>query len=229
MKNITILFIALSFFLVHWAQAQKNIESKVEVTLKDGALLKGELLRYWFGPFKGEQNKSFTIIDDNGNKEKLTADNILRVRFLNDPEASVFETSEVAVPALFDSRRTLKWILGISGRSEHATVYWWNYLNSNETHFAGTSATPNITLHSTGAAVCYGIKIEGSDVVYPFYYPGNGDLNFSVMTAHLQKSNPQWISYLKTYLKKNKAVKKQLKENPVFMLDIYESFIATSK
>lgn len=226
MRKLSIILAVLLSLFAYSAQAKNDPESKVEITLKEtGDVLKGEMHDFWYGPFKKEQNKSFTIIDDSGNKVKLTADDVSTVNFVNDPEASQFEASNIAMPGLSDSKRILHWMLGISDRSEHATVYWWNYLNSNDVHFGSTGTMPGTWWIRTEKAVCYGLKIEGSDVVYPFYYPGNGGLNFAVMNLHLKNSNPQWVAYLKEYLKKNKGAKKQLKANPGYMLDIYESFI----
>lgn len=229
MKKLTITLALLLAPLAITIQAKSDPEAKVEITLKeDGKTITGEITNFWYGPFKLEQNRNFTIIDDQGNKIKLTADDVTTITFINDTTASLFETAPVAVPSLADSRRVLNWIVGISARSEHATVYWWNYFNQNETRLGGMASGTTIILNKSGKSICYGIKIKGSDTVYPFYYPGNGGLNLSVMNAHLKNTNPQWTTYLKDHLRDNKEAKKQLKQNPDHILTIYEDYLTTT-
>ncbi|MDE6490568.1 MAG: hypothetical protein K2L49_05350 [Muribaculaceae bacterium] len=220
-KQICILLMAIIAIAATPVKAEDHM---AEITLNSGETMSGKIKKWWFGPFKTSVNTDMSVMDADGVEHKYNAADISS--FVMDGD-QIFETSYIAIPALFKSGRILHWILGVEKKSDNAVIYWHNSYTSNSTRTAGTGSMPSRHTYSTGIVTTYSFKCAGDSIAYPFYFPGNGDVNFAIFNAHLKKTQPELVEYVKNYFKEHKQAKKELKDNPSLMLDIYDEYLLT--
>lgn len=220
-KQITILFLV---FLTIAASTVMAEDHMAEVILNSGETVSGKIKKWWFGPFKTSVNTDMSIVDTEGTEHKYNAADIAGFTIDGD---QMFETSYIAIPAAFKPKRILNWILGVEKKSDNAVIYWHNSYTSNSSRTAGTGSMPSRKTYSTSIVTTYSIKYAGDSIAYPFYFHGNGEVNLAIFNAHLGKTNPDLVKFVKDYFKKNKQAKKELQENPSLMLDIYDEYLST--
>lgn len=227
-KQLSRFVVALIAGMLICLQTSAKDVTKVTVTLKGGQKVSGVMKSYWFGSLKKAQNENFSIVKTDGETMKFNAKDIEKVVLKDEPADGgerTFESCDVAVPVVTNPNRVLTWILGLVKTSTHAKIYWYNALVQNTSYGGGAAGIPGRLTYSAERGTVFCIKFHDNPTAYPFYYPGDGDFNISVMTHHLKKRNPELGAYMKDYFKKNRQMKKEIEKQPERMLDVYEAFL----
>lgn len=230
MNKLLILALTMCMIVCSGADAYAKNENKenddrVEVTLKDGTVIKGMVTSYWTKMRMKGFNQKVGVKSDDGRDWDLTAEDIDSLYFPLRPDDQVktFVTSYVAMPSLRSKDKVTEIILGRFGRSEHAQVL--GYSAWTDVHY-GNKVRREMVINSC-------IKMDGDTIAYPYYYPYNGNFNTGVLKYHMKnlKKNPEWAEFFEAYFKDkaHKQLKKDLSKNPNLFLNVYEEFVNQSK
>lgn len=207
------------------AQAKKPKDQEfrhVIVTLATGEQVDGYLTSNWHADaslfqFKKE-NFSFKLAPSPDSKEttRYTADEVTSVEYVerteDAPDGIRWESHPIAAPGISDRYRTMRRLVCHYKTGENATVYWWKTWD----------VTTNAKGQTRRLITVYGIRFHDDEIVYPY------SLATSVL---LKDKKPGLKEFAKDWYKgpEGKERKKADKEDPAWMLAMYDAYLAAQK
>lgn len=219
---LTAVVLALCSFQAAEARNDEDQNSRhIIVTLNSGEKVEGYLHRGWQAEssvFKKE-NYSFKmkLSPDDDETIDYTADDVKDVEYTetteNNPDGIRWESRPLAAPSLTDRYRTLQRLLCVYKGNENATIYWWKLWVSTGQNMA-----------SRRIATFYGIRFHNDPegIVY----------NYGLVSSKLMdKKYPGLKDFCLKWFKgpEGKARKKEAKENELWILDMYDAYLAKMK
>lgn len=201
----------------------------IVITLLSGEKVDGYIHRNWSAVTSyytlKRPNYSLKIVsspDGKGSESvKYTADEIDYFVFVEPteayPDGERWEARDLSRPSLKNRYNTTRSLMCLERPGEHASLYKWVGLFSG-----GHQGKQTI------AATVYGVKFDFSDTVYPVCAEAS-NAYFDSMVILLKRDRPELSAFFKEYFKKgddHKAHYKQFKEDPSYLLRVYEEYLA---
>ncbi len=220
MRKLSLLFYLAALCLPLVAFAGKNDDQKgkggpvtVKVLLKDGSRAKGELTTGWVRWPAKTINENFKIKTADGAQREILAIDVDSI-WASDSK-SPFTSVLTPVGRMFKVK-DLCLIVRCGPKSDNAEILsyitWVNIKYGNRSRWEP---------HTT-----YLVRFGNDSIAYPFYYPmQNGDFNIKLMKKALKESRPGTAEYIESFFKKNKKLRKQLREHPEYLLEAYDLFL----
>lgn len=207
------------------SQAQKKKDQEyrhIIVTLASGEKIEGYVKTGWHAEASllKKSNYSFKMTATPESKEaiKYTADEIQTIEYTekyeNNPDGIRWESRELAMPSIKDRYRTVRRFVCLDKTGDNASIYWWkdwDYV----TNGSGTKRT---------LKTYWGIRFHDEDK--------EGEIVYSYLLATsvlLKNKKPGLKEFSKNWFKgkEGKEHKKQAKEDPTWMLDMYDAYLAS--
>lgn len=204
------------------AQKGKDQEYRhIIVTLTSGEKTEGYVKAGWHAEASHlkKSNYSFKMTPTPESKEtvKYTADEVRSIEYTekyeNNPDGIRWESRELAMPSLKDRYHTARRFVCLEKAGKNASIYWWKDWDS-------VSNAKGIQRY---LKTYWGIRFhdEGKD----------GEIVYSYLLATsvlLKNKKPGLKEFSKNWFKgtEGKERKKQAKEDPTWMLDMYDAYLA---
>lgn len=194
----------------------------VTVTLVSGEQVDGYIQRGWHAESSllKRENYSFTIVaaPDSDEKTRYTADDVSSVEYVevdgeSYPDGIRWESLDIASPSIGNRYHTLRRMVCLMKADDNATLYWWKQWDWRE--YGKVRRRELVTY--------YGIRFNDDEerILYPYIF---------LSTVLLKDKKPGLQEFDKAWFKgaEGKEHKKQSKDDPTWVLDMYRAYLEES-